>query len=43
MTTDDMIIDGKLQHGINREVAKLLALSLGKNDKYDYLKSDRIS
>ena len=37
MTTDDKIKDGKLQYNINREAAKISALSFGKNDKYEYL------
>ena len=42
MTNDDKITDGKLQYDINREVEKLLALSSGKIDKYDYLISEVI-
>ena len=38
MTIDDNIRNEKLQYNINREVAKLLALTLGKNDKYDILR-----
>ena len=34
MTTDDKIRDGKLQYDINREAAKMLALSSGKTDNY---------
>ena len=37
MTIEDQIRDEKLQHDINREAAKLSALSLGKIDKYEYL------
>ena len=37
MTTEDKIRDKKLQYDINREAAKILALSLGKNDKYEFL------
>ena len=37
MTTDDQIDDEKLQYDINRETAKILALSSGKIDKYEYL------
>ena len=40
MTTDDKIGDEKLQYNINREVAKISALSSGKTDKYEYLKSE---
>ena len=34
MTIDDKISDEKLQHDINREVAKILALSSRKIHKY---------
>ena len=37
MTIDDQIRDEKLQYGINREAAKISALSSGKIDKYEYL------
>ena len=37
MTTDDQIRDEKLQYDINREAAKILALSFGKFDKYKFL------
>ena len=37
MTIDDKIEDEKLQYDINREAAKILALSSGKIDKYEYL------
>ena len=33
-TTDDKIRDEKLHYGVNREVTKILALSLIKSDKY---------
>ena len=36
MTTDDQIRDKKLQHDINREPAKISALSYGKIFKYEY-------
>ena len=36
MTVEDKIRDGKLQHNVNRETAKILALSSGKIDKYEY-------
>ena len=36
MTIDDKIRDEKLQHNINREAAKALALSSGRIDKYEY-------
>ena len=34
---DDNIRDAKLEYGISREAAKILALSSGKIDKYEYL------
>ena len=34
MTTNDKIKDEKLQYSINREAAKISALSSGKIDKY---------
>ena len=37
MTIDDKIKDEKLQYNINREEAKISALSSGKIDKYEYL------
>ena len=37
MTIDDKIRDEKLQHDINREAAKISALSSGKIDKIEYL------
>ena len=37
MTIDDKIRDKKLQYDINRETAKISALSSGKIDKYEYL------
>ena len=37
MRIDDKIRDEKLQYDINREAAKISALSSGKNDKYEYL------
>ena len=42
MTTDDQIEDEKLQYGINREAAKISALSLGKIGKYEYLPGEEI-
>ena len=42
MTIDDKTRDEKLQHDINREVAKILALSSGKIDKCEYLTSEEI-
>ena len=37
MTINDKIRDEKLQYDINREAAKISALSSGKIDKYEYL------
>ena len=37
MTINDQIRDEKLQYDINREAAKISALSLGKIHKYEYL------
>ena len=37
MTINDQITDEKLQYGINREAAKISALSSGKIRKYEYL------
>ena len=37
MTIDIQIRDEKLQYDINREAAKIPALSSGKVDKYEYL------
>ena len=42
MTIDDKIRDEKLQYGINREAAKLSALSSGKIDKHEYFTGDEI-
>ena len=42
MTIDDKIRDEKLQFDINREVAKISALSSGKIDKYEYLANEEI-
>ena len=42
MTVDGKIIDEKLQFDINREAPKILALSSGKIDKYDYLMAEQI-
>ena len=36
MTIEDQIKDEKLQYDINREAAKISALSSGKLDKYEY-------
>ena len=40
MTINDQIRDEKLQYDINREAAKILALSSGKIHKYEYLTSE---
>ena len=42
MTIEDQIRDKKLQYDINREEAKISALSSGKIDKYEYLTSEEI-
>ena len=42
MTIDDNIRDEKIQYDINREAAKILALSSGKIDKYEYLICEEI-
>ena len=42
MTVEDQINDEKLQHNINREAAKISALSSGKIDKYEYLTGEEI-
>ena len=42
MTIEDQIRDKKLQYDINREAAKISALSSGKIDKYEYLTSEEI-
>ena len=42
MTTDDQIRNEKLQYGLNREAAKISALSSGKIDQYEYLTSEEI-
>ena len=42
MTIEDKIKDEKLQYDINREVAKISALSSGKIDKYEYLTGEEI-
>ena len=40
MTIEDQIKNEKLQYDINREAAKISALSSGKLDKYEYLTGD---
>ena len=42
MTIEDQIIDEKLQYDINREAAKISAVSSGKIDKYEYLTGEEI-
>ena len=42
MTIEDQIKDEKLQYDINREAAKISALSSGKIDKYEYLTFEEI-
>ena len=42
MTIDDQIEDEKLQYDINREAAKISALSSGKINKYEYLTGEEI-
>ena len=42
MTIKDQIGDEKLQYDINREAAKISALSSGKIDKYEYLTGEEI-
>ena len=43
MTINDQIRDEKLQYDINREAAKISALSSGKIHKYEYLTGEDIS
>ena len=42
MTINDQIRDEKLQYDINRETAKISALSSGKIHKYEYLTGEDI-
>ena len=42
MNIEDQIRDEKLQYDINREAAKVSALSSGKIDKYEYLTGEEI-
>ena len=42
MTIEDQIKDEKLQYDINREAAKISALSPGEIDKYEYLTGEEI-
>ena len=42
MTTDDQIRDEKVQYNINRDAAKISALSSGKIDKYEHLTGEEV-
>ena len=42
MAIEDKIKDEKQKYDINREVAKISALSSGKIDKYEYLTGEEI-
>ena len=42
MTVNDQIRDEKLQYDLNREAAKISALSSGKIGKYEYLTGEKI-
>ena len=42
MIIDDQIMDEKLQYDINREAAKISALSSGKINKYEYITGEEI-
>ena len=42
MTIDDKNRDEKLQYDINKEAAKISALSSGKIDKYQYLTGEEL-
>ena len=42
MIIDDQIRDEKLQYNINREAAKISALSSGKINKHEYLTGEEI-
>ena len=42
MTIEDQSKDEKLQYDINREAAKIYALSSGKIDKYEYITGEEI-
>ena len=42
MTNDDKITDVKLKYDINREAAKISALSSGKINKYEYRTGEEI-
>ena len=42
MTNDDKISDEKVQYDVNREAAKISALSSSRIDKYEYLTGEEI-
>ena len=42
MIINDQIRNEKLQYGLNREAAKISALSSGKIHKYEYLTGEEI-
>ena len=42
MTIDDKSKDEKLHFDINREAARISALSSGKTDKYEYLTGEEL-
>ena len=42
MSVEDQIRDEKLQYDINRQAAKISALSSGKVDKYEYVIGEEI-
>ena len=42
MTIEDQIRDENLQNDINRDTAKISALSSGKIDQYEYLTGEEI-
>ena len=42
MTLEDQIRDEELQYDINREAAKISALSSGETDKYEYFTGEEI-
>ena len=42
MTIDDKIRDEKQQYDINKDAAKISALSLGKIDKNEYLTGEEL-
>ena len=42
MTIEDQVKDEKLQYGINRQAAKVSALTSGKIDKYEFLTGEEI-